>query len=339
MAYYDKVVFTPGPSFYKNNLFNAVAGKLKIIVFFTGAHTEERNEDFYRGKLNFEYIFLPSNKFKASVIICSFLIKNDYKQVIVSGWDNYASFLVGFISPRRKNACMVESTIYESKTKGMQFRVKKALMRRMSLIYTPGKPHERLIRALGFKKTVVCTGGCGLLNYREQPQYEPRKEIKKFLFVGRLTPVKNLVMLIDVFNEMPEYNLTIVGFGPQEEELKKRANKNIVFTGAVDNIKLPEYYQSADVFLLCSYSETWGLVVEEALNNGTPVIVSDHVGCNEDLVNSRTGVVFHSRDKKALIQAIQNITDVDFYNSLREGVSLLDFNKRAKQQVDSFINY
>ena len=101
---------------------------------------------------------------------------------------------------------------------------------------------------------------------------------------------------------------------------------------------LPKYYKVADVFLLCSYSETWGLVVEEALNNGVPVVVSNHVGCNEDLVNSETGLVFCSNNNESFVSAIKQISDVRFYNSLREGVSKMNFAQRAKLQIESFLN-
>ena len=67
----------------------------------------------------------------------------------------------------------------------------------------------------------------------------------------------------------------MVGFGRIEAQLKAAAGKNIKFIGAVDNKDLPAVYRANDVFVLPSVSETWGLVVEEALNNGLPVLLSD----------------------------------------------------------------
>lgn len=57
------------------------------------------------------------------------------------------------------------------------------------------------------------SGGCGILNYRSQPLYVPRNEVNNFLYVGRLVSVKNIDMLIMVFNRKPNLNLTIVGYG------------------------------------------------------------------------------------------------------------------------------
>lgn len=131
--------------------------------------------------------------------------------------------------------------------------------------------------------------------------------------------------------------MNIVGFGVLESELKKMANSNVHFLGAVDNKALPEIYKHNDVFVLPSKSEAWGLVVEEALNNGLPVIVSDIVGCKDDLVTEKTGLVFQNGSKDSLKQAVQKMADIKFYNSLRKGVSSLDFKMRMEKQVNAFL--
>lgn len=90
-------------------------------------------------------------------------------------------------------------------------------------------------------------------------------------------------MLIKAFNENGK-PLTIIGTGSKEAEYKALAKSNITFLGFVDNNKLKDIYVNCDCFILPSNSEPWGLVVEEALYNGLPVIVSDMVGCNVDMV-------------------------------------------------------
>ncbi len=77
--------------------------------------------------------------------------------------------------------------------------------------------------------------------------------------------------------------------------------------------------------------------MEEALNNGTPVIVSNQVGCYKDLVTEKTGLVFKSNDIESLKMTIRKICDVNFYNALRLGVSSLDFFERATRQINSFL--
>ena len=57
----------------------------------------------------------------------------------------------------------------------------------------------------------------------------------KFLYIGRLSEVKNLAFLIKVFNKLPEYSLTIIGEGPDKIKLESMSEPNINFVGSVEN--------------------------------------------------------------------------------------------------------
>ena len=208
----------------------------------------------------------------------------------------------------------------------------------MDTAFVPGKSNKRLVESLTGKGKcrIIEYGGCGLLNYVQQPSYEPRKEVKVFLYVGRLAEEKNLRILLDVFNELPDLKLLIVGQGALKDSLRNNANSNIQFLGSMKNKELKNIYRKADVFILPSKYEPWGLVVEEALNNGTPVIVSDKVGCKDDLVTVDTGLVFSHNSPEDLKEKIKTISNVSYYNQLRLGVSRMDFTKRSQLQVESF---
>ena len=191
----------------------------------------------------------------------------------------------------------------------------------------------------GFCGEIVLFKSVGLFNVIEQPKYHPRNIVKNFLFVGRLIPVKNLEWLINRFENHPELNLTIVGFGELEEMIRQkiRTSNNIKLVGAVKNIELPFYYQQADVFILPSITETWGLVIEEALNNGTPIMCSHMVGSADDLVvKLKTGVTFELDNIQDFEQKLVEICNPNIYNEMRKHISLLDFNERERQVVDSF---
>lgn len=194
-----------------------------------------------------------------------------------------------------------------------------------------------MAKALGFNGEIKITGGCGLLNYIKQPDYVPRETVRNFLYVGRFVEVKNLRLLVETFNKLPHLKLMMAGYGELEPDLKNLAKENIKFLGPVKNCDLWKIYRKADVFILPSISETWGLVVEEALNNGLPVIVSDKVGCREDLVTSETGIVFLHNSHESLLSSINEMTDIDAYNKLRMNISKLNFIERASHQVEVFL--
>ena len=203
--------------------------------------------------------------------------------------------------------------------------------------YVSGAGQRRLIEDLRFKGEIVETKGVGVFNYVEQPQYEPRTQVRNFLYVGRLTAVKNLPFLINAFKNRLDLTLNIVGFGELEEYLKSIAGDNVNFIGAVDNKKLPQVYQENDVFVLPSEIEPWGLVVEEALNNGAPVLVSDRVGCGPEIVNESNGLVFKFDSEEDLLSKIDRISQIDYYNELRKNISELDFAEIERRQIECYL--
>lgn len=343
-SYYSIIFITNLPAFYKIKLYNKIDERLstkgnKILVIFIENQEKSRNADFYNGQINFDYIFLHGNKLIRSYFLYKILKKGYYDRLILQGWDHYEYWLSAILSPKQKNCVVVESSIWESKIHGIKGFIKKIFISRIKdKVFAPGISNGKLARLLGFKGEIIYTKGVGIFNTIIQPKYVRREKISKFLFVGRLVKEKNLKLLINVFNELPQYTLTIVGFGEQEKELKHLAKANISFLGAIENKQLSKIYQSHDVFILPSQSETWGLVVEEALNNGLPVIVSEHVGCHEAIVNDSNGLVFSPyNSESALKSCIFKMTNISFYNDLRRNISQFDFEKTEEEQVACYL--
>jgi len=339
MNFYDLIYITDIPAFYKINLFNRIAKSRKIFVIFLKDHHSDRNADFYTGGRNFDWILLNRKLLINKIIILIRLLRSsDYRSLIIGGWDNVLYWISAFISPRSKNAVVVESSIIESKTNGLLGILKRVFLSRISKSYTPGKAHKKLMQKLHFKGTIIITKGVGISNFSKQPAYNAKEQVKNFIFVGRLSREKNLEYLVNTFNKFPDYILNIIGYGPLESKLKKIALKNIKFHGAIENSLLTNYYLENDALILPSLSETWGLVVEEALNNGLPVIISENVGCLYDIIipdyNCR---VFSLSESNSLQKAILRMTDINYYNNLRRNISKMDFEEAAELQVRSYL--
>ena len=121
------------------------------------------------------------------------------------------------------------------------------------------------------------------------------KERFVFLTVGRLVEIKNISLQISAFKELLKKNknieLQIVGAGPFEDVLKKEAVgiEQIKFIGWKNDLE--EYYKNADVFLLTSNYEGWGMVIIEAASYGLPIIMTD-VGCAGEVIkNNESGLI------------------------------------------------
>lgn len=132
------------------------------------------------------------------------------------------------------------------------------------------------------------------------------------LFAGKFIEKKRPQDLIRAFQtlENNQVSLLMVGAGKLESELKQLAakNRNILFAPFQNQSLMPRTLAIADLLVLPSYGsgETWGLIVNEAMNLGKPVIVSDHVGCAEDLVEpGKTGYIFPAGDVQTLARVLE----------------------------------
>jgi glycosyltransferase involved in cell wall biosynthesis len=111
-----------------------------------------------------------------------------------------------------------------------------------------------------------------------------------FLYVGRLEPHKGLYDLVEAYSQLQKEQagtvLLVVGEGSLDAYMRTKQTSNPMFkiTGRLVGEVLLDAYLAADVFVLPSHFEPWGLVINEAMAAGLPVIVSERVGCSDDLV-------------------------------------------------------
>jgi glycosyltransferase involved in cell wall biosynthesis len=107
-------------------------------------------------------------------------------------------------------------------------------------------------------------------------------------FMRRKHP-DDLIRVMSTLNDKGlKATLLMVGTGEMEEELRNLAISlsldNVIFAGFINQAELPKIYAASDVFVLPSENEPWGLIVNEVMCAGLPVVVSDEVGCVPDLV-------------------------------------------------------
>jgi glycosyltransferase involved in cell wall biosynthesis len=157
------------------------------------------------------------------------------------------------------------------------------------------------------------------------------------LYVGRLVGFKRVDVLIEALRRLStkrlDIGLVIVGDGPERERLERlgQAMPHVYFAGFQDQSDLPRHYAVADVFVLPSECEPWGLVVNEAMASGLPVIATRKVGAAHDLIiEGENGYLVPENDPAALASAIDRACESEQH--------LLLLGEKARGTVQSW-NY
>jgi glycosyltransferase involved in cell wall biosynthesis len=164
------------------------------------------------------------------------------------------------------------------------------------------------------------------------------------LYVAKLVPWKRPEDLIEATARVPQVRTLIVGEGAERERLEKLALSlgvpdRVSFLGFRNQSELPALYVAADILVLPSEYEAFGLVVNEAFACGLPAIVSDACGCVEDLIiEGKTGYTFPPGDVPRLASILESLVgDRTVLDDLREGARMRIQSWGTVAWVDSMV--
>jgi len=247
--------------------------------------------------------------------------------LVVNGWGHRES--MASLGWSRKRSCptvlLNDSPRYNVRRHWWKEAAKKWLVRGCRAAFAAGRPQTRYARALGVPAVnVYHPGPCVVDNaawktaarsVRRRPHRERCRHglpQRYFLTVSRFLDFKNLPFLIGAYaryraaaGEGP-HDLVLCGDGPDRDRIMQTVARlrveGVHLPGWVPQSRLAAYYALASCFILPSRAfEPWGLVVNEAMASGLPVLVSSQCGCAEDLVrNGRNGYVFDPNDRAEL---------------------------------------
>ena len=181
-----------------------------------------------------------------------------------------------------------------------------------------GELNKKLYKYYGVKEDKLVFTPYAVDNERYQNEYlqykDKKTELRSYLelphdkiiilFAGKYIEKKRPMMLLEVFRSLSNDKTALVFLGDGElrnkieSYIQKYSLKNVFLTGFKNQTEVGKYFASADIFVLPSGAgETWGLVVNEAMNFALPVIVSDIAGCSSDLVAGDNGFVFKTHEE------------------------------------------
>lgn len=339
-------IISPYKTLLFNELNNILYGNLKVVYFTNTASERDWNVD--KNKIEFDYEVLNDVKLEdlSQILLAKqvfkYLLKHKPKVVVVGGYDLLAFWVVWLwrVFFSIKLACIMESQEQDHKRSCIKEFVKKMFFYFIDLNIAAGEKHRDYLLKLGVdeNKVAVMNGVGGVektLYNKYLSKYnsiEERKLLYKklnipninyFIYVGRFSSEKNIKFFLkaycDVvksFEKEEEWGIILVGSGKQESEIREFVSKldikNVIYPGFIQQNILPKYYLVSKVFVLPSISEPWGLVVDEAITLGLPVLISEKCGCVPDIVkNEINGLTFNPLDMNDLKNKIAKIINYE----------------------------
>lgn len=352
---------------YRIPVFNALARHEAVdlhVVFLAETDPQLRQWRVYRDEIKFSYEVLPSWRIRFAghnVLlnwgVTSGLRKFGPETIICGGYNYYASW-EALSWAARHNAGFVlwsESNRQDARRgRAWTERLKSHFLSRCDGFAVPGKSAGDYLVSLGVNAERITSAPNAIDNERFATEAENiRNRASEFryklglperfiLFVGRLAEAKGVFDLLEAYGRLgddvrSELGLVFAGDGDCRPELERRAKGilrgKICFTGFVHREDLAGLYALSEALVLPTHSDTWGLVVNEAMACGLPIVVTSVAGCAADLVeNEWNGYVVPPEDPAALKVAIAHLasnTEIRQQMGLRSSQRIQEYSPEA----------
>lgn len=184
------------------------------------------------------------------------------------------------------------------------------------------------------------------------PENCANTEKKQIISVGRLDPIKGFHDLIEIFKllepQAPDWNLTIVGGGEQYNQLNKQIHdmeleKKVFLLGQKNRDEINTILSNSSIYVMTSYSESFGLVLLEAESFGIPLVAFDSAqGAKEIIKNGKNGFLISNRNKKEMVNKILDLINNPQlrYNMGQSGRSLAENHtaENIQKKWEIFLN-
>ena len=281
----------------------------------------------------YNYKFLKNNSWKPSIYKGFFglvnleifkVLKNERgSYLVIHGWA-YATNFIAVIAAKLSGVklCLrAENPLNQELLKSRHILFLRKIF--FKYIFYPlfdyffyiGSQNKKLYEYYGAKSNKLIFTPYAVDNDRFRAEYKKyrdqktviRKELKLpldkkiILTSGKYVPKKRPLDLLKAYHLLNNQNIALLFLGDgelrneMEDYIKENNLSDVYLTGFKNQSEIGKYFAVADIFVLASDAgETWGLVVNEAMNFGLPIIVSDMVGCAEDLViENVNGFIFN----------------------------------------------
>ena len=311
------ILITNIPNPYRIPLFNELKRQLgskglKLKVIFGALGYTRRKWEISMSEAEFEYEVLPTRSIRyADPEKSSFtysglnrVISQEKPSVIITNAFSIATTKLWFRSWFKKTQYIIWSGAIPRKDKPDSYLRKlqrKILTRKAAGFIAYGSIAKEYLVSLGADaaKVHIAINTVNTEFFRTETEgirnkLKTNKEVKNLLYLGHLSPRKNVLGLLRVIKGLTkrrsDFVLDIVGEGEDRNRLEKfvivnRLDDSVEFHGFKQKSEIPRFFAQSDCFLFQTDFDIWGLVLVEAMSAGLPCIASINAGATQDLID------------------------------------------------------
>jgi glycosyltransferase involved in cell wall biosynthesis len=317
---------------YRIPVFNELSDLLdgRLEVFFIAESEKRRDWPILRDEIRFDHQVLGGLDFtvpyrgdRQPVYIARpllpRLLRGRFDAVLVGGWNHLEAYWsLAYCRLRRARLALWSETPLLGPApprRPLRSALKRLVIRSADAYAVPGPSAGRYLEAFGASPERIHHAPNAVDNdfWSIRPDdaepAEPDRPV--LLYVGRLVESKGVGDALAAFGDSElagRASFLIAGDGPERADLEARAPAGVSFLGACDRDRLRSLYHSADLLVVPSRYDPWGLVVNEAACAGLPALASDAAGAGRDLIrDGENGLVFRAGDGASLRAALDGV--------------------------------
>lgn len=353
------------PSPYRVDFFNELGKLCQLTVLFERSSASDRDDIWKQYQAtHFRAVVLKGIKHGTAEAFCpsviGYLSKKKYDKIVVTNYANPTGILAVAALKMRQIPYIIEGDgAFAGTGKGIKEKVKTWLLSGAELCLSTAQEHDKYYRTYGVSDDRIVRypftslSDQDVLSQPVSPEEKTAlrqklgiKEDKMLLSVGQFIPRKGYDILFDALSKMDKsIGCYIVGGQPTEEYLRQveaLGLHNVHFVGFKPKADLSEYYMAADLFVLPTREDIWGLVINEAMAKGLPVVTTDRCIAGMELITEPTqGAIVPVEDAQALAEEMARLLAADrelAAQAVLKTIRGYTFREMARRHMEIFVD-
>lgn len=350
----NKILFVTNiPTPYRSVFFEKISEYSELTVIYESTNIKGLIFNQINSKSSYDIKFLNNYRIKfisPFLTLTKIIALNNYDIIFLTNFANLTQIYGYFLSIilKKKYAIEIDGAIKKKKEVFIKKIIKKLFFKNAIQIFSPSISSDEYLFDYGVKKSNITRYKFTSLELSDIAKLRSNKKTKtsniKILFVSRIIKEKGIEILIEAFNDYcleinsVKSELILIGYSPDEKYLnyiQRKMNSSTSYKGFLNREDLIRFYDSSDIFVFPSHGDIWGLVLNEAMARGLPVICSDKVNSASELIEDGVnGFIYNSHNKFELLNLIRFLI---LNESLRSEMSNNNIIKSREYTIEKMV--